>query len=243
MDAASLDLLAYLARRLRGYALCLIVAWRNDEVPPVWPVAYRAPGRMGTGGWASARRSGGPEWQGENGSASLRSHLNADASLTAHRRRHHDEAQALAQQAFDVPSQAGSLHASAQAENAMGMLARGPGDAVAACSHLEASLALVEALHDPALRAAVLNNLALAWAATGDQERALTLTKSALALVQTMGDRHREAALLNNLADLLYARGDHDAAMVHLKQAVTIFADIRTEAENMQPEIWKLTEW
>lgn len=33
-DAASLDLLAYLARRLREQPLCLLLAWRSDETPP-----------------------------------------------------------------------------------------------------------------------------------------------------------------------------------------------------------------
>ena len=33
-DEASLDLLAYLVRRLRGRPLCLLVAWRGEQVPP-----------------------------------------------------------------------------------------------------------------------------------------------------------------------------------------------------------------
>jgi tetratricopeptide (TPR) repeat protein len=181
--------------------------------------------------------------QGGDDSPSLRSHLYADSSLAAHRQGHLAEAQALAERAYSVAAEAGDRHALAQAENALGMLARGRGAAVEACNHLEASLALVETLSDPALRAAVLNNLALACAACGDRDRALALTESALTLVQTLGDRHREAALHNNLADLLHARGDREAAMRHLKQAVTIFADIRTEADTMQPEIWKLSEW
>jgi hypothetical protein len=31
--------------------------------------------------------------------------------------------------------------------------------------------------------------------------------------------------------------------MGHLKQAVALFAEIGTQAGDMQPEIWKLTEW
>jgi len=31
--------------------------------------------------------------------------------------------------------------------------------------------------------------------------------------------------------------------MSHLKQAVTIFAEIGKQAEDWQPEIWRLTEW
>ena len=34
-----------------------------------------------------------------------------------------------------------------------------------------------------------------------------------------------------------------EAAMAHLKQAVSIYAEIGVEAETVQPEIWKLSEW
>lgn len=53
----------------------------------------------------------------------------------------------------------------------------------------------------------------------------------------------REAALHNNLADLLHTAGRSEAAMAHLRQAVALFAEIGTQAGDMQPEIWKLTEW
>ena len=43
--------------------------------------------------------------------------------------------------------------------------------------------------------------------------------------------------------DLLYAAGRSEEAMAHLKQAVIIFAEIGTDAGELQPEIWKLVEW
>ncbi len=102
---------------------------------------------------------------------------------------------------------------------------------------------MAETLHDPSARAAALNNLALAHAAGGETEQALKLAEAALALSVAQGDRHHEAALHNNLADLLHAAGQSAAAMSHLKQAVTIYAEIGVEAGNVQPAIWKLSEW
>jgi len=98
-------------------------------------------------------------------------------------------------------------------------------------------------LHDPAMRAATLNNLAQAHRLNGATERALSLTESALALSASQGDRHREAALHNNLADLLHALGATEAAMSHLRQAVSIYSEIGVEAGAVQPGIWKLSEW
>jgi len=109
--------------------------------------------------------------------------------------------------------------------------------------HLEHSLRLADSLHDPGVRAAALNNLALAYGAGGEVERAVALEESALALCVAQGDRHREAALHNNLADLLYAGGRSEEAMEHLKQAVAIYSEIGVEAGAVQPEIWKLAEW
>jgi hypothetical protein len=71
----------------------------------------------------------------------------------------------------------------------------------------------------------------------------LKFTEQALALCASQGDRHREAALHNNLADLLHAARRSEEAMSHLKQAVALFAEIGTQAGDMQPEVWKLTEW
>ncbi len=109
--------------------------------------------------------------------------------------------------------------------------------------HLEWSLALAEALADPSVAVAALNNLALACASGGDPERALELTSRALALCSLQGDRHREAALHNNLADLLHRGGRSEQAMAHLKQAAGTFAEIGGDADEMQPEVWMLIEW
>ncbi|HEX8729424.1 MAG TPA: tetratricopeptide repeat protein, partial [Ktedonobacterales bacterium] len=93
------------------------------------------------------------------------------------------------------------------------------------------------------LRAAALNNLALALRAAGQVERALPLAEAALALSVTQGDRHHEAALHNNVADLLHASGHVEDAMAHLKQAVGICAEIGVEAGAVQTGIWNLEEW
>ncbi|HET9329309.1 MAG TPA: tetratricopeptide repeat protein [Steroidobacteraceae bacterium] len=162
--------------------------------------------------------------------------LQADRSLTAHRRGQEQQAVELAQRALALGGEAGDVEAVAQAENILGMLT---GDR----SHLEHSVALAEALPDRSVLVAALNNLALACERAGKRDRAVALTERALALCAEQGDRHREAALHNNLADLLHRAGDTEAAMGHLKAAVTIFAEIGAGEGEMQPEVWKLVEW
>ncbi|TMC40514.1 MAG: tetratricopeptide repeat protein, partial [Chloroflexi bacterium] len=105
------------------------------------------------------------------------------------------------------------------------------------------SLRLAEDLHEPGIYTAALNNLAQACNAEGEIDRAITLTEKALALSLSQGDRPHEAALHSKMADLLHAQDRSEAAMAHLKQAVSIYAEIGVEAETVQPEIWKLSEW
>ncbi|MFL5663836.1 MAG: AAA family ATPase [Ktedonobacteraceae bacterium] len=180
---------------------------------------------------------------GDVGSTAERAQIYADWSLTAHRRSDIEHAQKLAQQALDLAEEARDQRALAQAHNILGILASSEGNVEQAIHHLEQSLSLAENFNDLGARVAALNNLALAYGANGGGERAVTLAEKALALCVSEGDRHREAALHNNLADLLYTTGRAEEAMVHLKQAVSIYAEIGVEAGNVQPEIWKLTEW
>ncbi len=181
--------------------------------------------------------------RGEEGFEEERSRLYADGSLTAHQRGQPAQALSLARRALELAEAAADPHALAQAHNILGVLASNQHDLVTARHHLEQSLALAEALGDPGVRVAALNNLALAFSRNGEVEQALKFTENALTLCASLGDRHREAALHNNLADLLHAAGRSEAAMMHLKQAVAIFAEIGTQVGNLQPEIWKLTEW
>jgi tetratricopeptide (TPR) repeat protein len=160
----------------------------------------------------------------------------ADRSLAARHRGAEAEALALAERALALAEGSGDAEALAQAHNIVGMLRE---DRV----HLERSLALAEALPDPSVTVAALNNLALACARAGDRERALELTERAVSLCTRQGDRHREAALHNNLADLLHHEGRSDEAMAHLKHAAMLFAEIGGVADEMQPEIWMLVEW
>ncbi len=53
----------------------------------------------------------------------------------------------------------------------------------------------------------------------------------------------RELVLRTNLSDLLRAYSDLDAAIAHLTIAAGIFAGIGADAGELQPEIWKRTEW
>jgi len=180
---------------------------------------------------------------GETGAADERSRLYADWSRTAHHRGQMNQARNLAQRALDLAETAQDTRALAQAHNILGILSSSQGDLEQAQRRLEESLALAERLNDLGARVAALNNLALVCRASGANERAIELTEAALALCAAQGDRHREAALHNNLADLLHGAGRTEAAMPHLKQAVSIYANIDTEAGPLLPEIWKLTEW
>ena len=180
---------------------------------------------------------------GENGPAGKKARVYADRSLVAYHRGDIAEAQELATHAFRLAQDAGDMRAQAQAHNMLGILAASRGDFAEARSNLEESLALAEKLADPAARAAALNNLALAHGAAGEPDRALSLAENALVLSAAQGDRHREAAIHSNLADLLHASGRSEEAMSHLKQAVAIYAEIGVEAGDVQPAIWRLTEW
>jgi tetratricopeptide (TPR) repeat protein len=174
-----------------------------------------------------------------------RARVLADWSLTVHHAGMHDDALRLGARALEMAEAAHDPAALAQTHNLLGVLARGRGDLDAAARHLEDSLALAEALDDPPARVAALNNLALVCFARAEATRAIELVRVALDVCAQLGDRHREAALHNNLADFLHFSGQPEAAMVHLEQAVTIFAEIgdSLDAEELQPEIWKLSEW
>ena len=171
----------------------------------------------------------------------LRARIHADRSLAAHRGGETGRAWELAQEALLLAETADDRQALAQAHNLLGILARSQGDPVSAEEHLSRSLALAQALEDPAAQVAALNNLALTYADQPGQ--ALALTEEALDLCAALGDRHRQAALHNHIADLLHVSGQEEAAMSHLIEAVRLFAEIEDETQDYQPEIWKLVSW
>ncbi len=159
--------------------------------------------------------------------------LQADRSLVAHRRGLDAEAVELAERALELSVETDEV---ARAHNILGMLTGEP-------RHLERSVELAETLPDRSVLVAALNNLALVLARNGETEQALPLTERALSLCVEQGDRHREAALRGNLADLLHRAGREAEAMVQLKAAATIFAEVGSDEDGMQPGVWKLVEW
>ena len=176
---------------------------------------------------------------GEDG---RRARIAADLSLTVLSAGDSRRAAVLAADALASAESAADLHALAQANNLLGLLASRAGATEQAVGHLEASLALAEEVGDHAAQVAALNNLALAYRDGGAGDAAVEHVRHALRLCTEQGDRHREAALHNNLADLLHARGDTEEAMDHLKLAVATFADVGAVADE-QAEIWKLVQW
>ncbi len=169
--------------------------------------------------------------------------VRSDQSLNAYRSGHIEEAMSFALEALALAQISEDLGALAQAHNILGVLSKGQGDLDASIGHLEESLSIAQASSGPEARVAALNNLALTYGANDKLQRAIELAKEAQELCETWGDRHRLAAIHNNLADLHHTVGDTDEAMKHLTQAASIFADVGSDADEMQPEIWKLVEW
>jgi DNA-binding SARP family transcriptional activator/Tfp pilus assembly protein PilF len=172
-----------------------------------------------------------------------RSLLLVDRSAVAHRAGDVSTARRLADEALRLAAAVDDLSGVTRAEDVLGILARGAGDLAAARAHLARACEAALAGADPGPRIAALNSLALVEADLGQGERAMELTREALALCERQGDRHRQAALENNLADLLRADGRQDEAMEHLKRAVATFAEVGGRPGELEPEIWKLTEW
>jgi predicted ATPase/DNA-binding SARP family transcriptional activator len=176
-------------------------------------------------------------------SAALGARILADWSLAAYQQGEMELAVNLAQQALERADDANAPRALAQAHNLLGVLARRSGQGEKARRHLEESLALGLRLHDESAQAAALNNLALLLSEQNQIGQAIAYAQQALKLCEHLGDRHRAAALHNNLSELYHHSGQTDLAIEHLKQAVTIFTEIGGDAEDMQSEVWKLTEW
>lgn len=177
------------------------------------------------------------------GHAQDRALLLSDWALSAYKVGDLERAGELAHQAHALAVTEGDANAVAQSHNIMGILARHRGDLEGAEKHLQSSLEIAGEMRDEVVRAAALNNLALVLADEGKFERGLQVTQEALDLSVARGDRHREAALHNNLADLLQASGRTDEAISHVKRSVAIYAEIGVEADEYQPEVWKLVEW
>jgi tetratricopeptide (TPR) repeat protein len=175
--------------------------------------------------------------------AELQARILADWSLAAHHRGGVEAALSLAQRSRELARQAQDDAALAQVHNILGILARHRGNMQEAQQHLQRSLSLATESGLPSARIAALNNLALVYGEAGQEVRALEALQEALRLCHELGDRHREAALLNNLADLHHGAGRSEEAMSHLKRAAAIFAEIGGNADEWQPEIWKLSEW
>jgi tetratricopeptide (TPR) repeat protein len=173
----------------------------------------------------------------------LHARILADWSLVEYQLGKPREAQELAQKALDYSNRTQERSASVQAHNLLGILARSQAQYDLARRELMLSLDHATEIGDESARAAALNNLALVLADTGDVGKALEATSQALEICERLGDRHRAAALHSNLADLLHQIGMDDQAMENLKEAVAIFAEIGEQASELQPEIWKLTEW
>jgi DNA-binding SARP family transcriptional activator len=159
----------------------------------------------------------------------------------AHRAGDAEHANALAMRALDDATLADDRLALAEAHNVLGIVQRAD-DPDAARRHHEVAIDLVGDL-SPVIRAAALNNLALTHLAAGTPDDGLAAAHEALALTRRVGDRHRTAAVHNNIADLYHAAGRDGDAIDHLKEAAAIFSEIGSGGDELQPEIWMLSQW
>lgn len=218
--------------------------------------AHASPSRLGIierkladlyarqGGWdrAESHLLAALEAAAETANNGERARILAAWSLVAHRNGQPDRARAMANEALEAATAANDPHTLAACHNIAGLLARHHGALDEAARHLERSLELATEVGDPGTRVAALNNLALMFAGSRP-DHSLELLDTAIGLCRLLGDRHQEAALLTNMADLLRATGRTDAAMARLREAVPILADIGASTDDLQPEVWKLTEW
>lgn len=177
------------------------------------------------------------------GTEEVRATLLSDWALSLYKRGEIDKSEVLAQQALELARTSGAPNALAQSHNILGILARDLGDLVEAEDHLRGSLGFAQEMEDRAAEMAARNNLALLYADKGEFELGLEAARAALEISIERGDRHREAALLNNIADLLQASGETEEAIAHVKRSVAIYAEIGVDADEYQPEVWKLVEW
>jgi DNA-binding SARP family transcriptional activator/tetratricopeptide (TPR) repeat protein len=167
----------------------------------------------------------------------FRTRLASDWAFVEHSRGNGERARELATQALRTASDSGDPEALARAHNLAGLVAEDSADRI---GHLAKAMAQAA---EPSVQAAILNNLAVALAATGDLEGALARGRRALDLAGAAGDRHRMAAIHDNLADFLHEAGDETAAMEELKQAAALFADVGIDPGELEPEVWLLKQW
>jgi DNA-binding SARP family transcriptional activator/tetratricopeptide (TPR) repeat protein len=167
----------------------------------------------------------------------FRARLASDWAFVEHWRGNGERARELATQALRTASDSGDPEALARAHNLAGLVAEDPADRI---GHLEKAL---DRAAESSVQAAVLNNLALALAATGDLEGAVARGRRALELAEVARDRHRMAAIHDNLADFLHQAGDEAAAMEELKLAAALFADVGVNPGELEPEVWLLKQW
>lgn len=159
----------------------------------------------------------------------------------AHRSGDGGRAEVLAMRALDDATLADDRLALAEAHNVLGIVQRAD-DPDGARRHNQVAIDLVGEL-SPVIRAAALNNLALTHLAAGTPEHGLDAATEALELCRRVGDRHKVAAVHNNLADLYHAAGRDGEAIDHLKEAAAIFSEIGSGGDELQPEIWMLSQW
>ena len=92
-------------------------------------------------------------------------------------------------------------------------------------------------------RAAVRNNLGLAYAAVGRADQAMVEFRAAVDGFDRTGSEHGLACALDNLAGLCASTGAGDEAMVHLERAVEILTRIGMGPDGVVAAMWQGGCW
>jgi tetratricopeptide (TPR) repeat protein len=110
-------------------------------------------------------------------------------------------------------------------------------------THGLAALDRYRRVDDRRARAAVHNNLGLAYAALGRRDEAMVEFKVAVDDFERTGSEHGLACALDNLAQQYARTGAEDEAMVHLGRAVAILARIGMGPDGVVAAMWQGGCW
>ncbi len=96
------------------------------------------------------------------------------------------------------------------------------GDFARAIGYFEQSLKIAEAIGDPQMRAASMNDLAQIHEASGDVDNAFKYYRQGLDLLRSVKDKQGESDALNNMAHVFQNKKMYDSALVYFSASKNI---------------------
>lgn len=139
----------------------------------------------------------------------------------------YDKALEYGQEALELSEKEKDLKGSAHCLNLLGVMLSNLQELEEAAGLLQRALGLsAEELHNPALQALILNNLAYIYFSKGEGEKAKATLFEALALALKMSDKSAEATIRSGLAFIEREEGDTEEAESQAKTALELFRGI-----------------